>query len=67
MIKHKYTSVGNVLKPVDLSRIIQYFVVDAITDIAFREPFGMLHADDDVNGMWKGGDGGANRAAPPMG
>jgi cytochrome P450 len=24
--------------------------VDAITDIAFREPFGMLHADDDVNG-----------------
>jgi hypothetical protein len=50
LIKRKYTSFGNDLHPVDLCRIIQYFVVDAITDIAFREPFGMLQADDDVHG-----------------
>jgi hypothetical protein len=33
-----------------LSRILQYFVVDVITDIAFREPFGFLKADADIHG-----------------
>jgi hypothetical protein len=50
LIESKYLSVGAVLKPVDFSRILQYFVVDVITDIAFREPFGFLKADDDVHG-----------------
>lgn len=50
LIKDKYTSKESDLRPVDFGRITQYFVIDVITDIAFREPFGFLKADADVNG-----------------
>jgi hypothetical protein len=50
LIGDKYLSTGAILKTVDFSRILQYFVVDVITDIAFREPFGLLEADDDIHG-----------------
>jgi hypothetical protein len=50
LIGHKYLSTGATLKTVDLSRILQYFVVDVITDISFREPFGFLEADEDIHG-----------------
>jgi hypothetical protein len=50
LIKEKYTSGGSELRPVDFGRITQYFVIDVITDMAFRKPFGFLKADADVNG-----------------
>jgi hypothetical protein len=50
LIRNKYTSSANILKPVDFGRVSQYFVIDVITDIAFRKPFGFLKADADVNG-----------------
>lgn len=34
----------------DISKLRLYFVADVITDIAFREPFGFLMAEDDVHG-----------------
>jgi len=50
LIKSKYTSSKNVLKPIDFGRVSQYFVIDVITDMAFRKPFGFLKADADVYG-----------------
>jgi len=50
LIKEKYTSTSEKLNPIDFGRVTQYFVVDVITDIAFREPFGFLKANADVHG-----------------
>jgi hypothetical protein len=50
LLRQKYLSTGSDVKPVDLARLLHYFVIDVITDIAFRTPFGFLKADADVHG-----------------
>jgi hypothetical protein len=50
LLRQKYLSTGSDVKPVDIARLLHYFVIDVITDIAFRKPFGFLQADADVHG-----------------
>jgi cytochrome P450 len=50
LVKNKYTSTREAVRPVDLARLLQFFAIDVITDIAFREPFGFLKADHDIHG-----------------
>lgn len=50
LIHEKYLSEDGRVKPVDLARLLHYFVIDVITDIAFRKPFGFLKADADLHG-----------------
>ncbi|KAE9975775.1 hypothetical protein BLS_002409 [Venturia inaequalis] len=50
LISAKYLSSGSTLRSVDISRLMLYLAADVVTDIAFREPFGFLTADDDVHG-----------------
>jgi hypothetical protein len=49
LVNTTYTSTKDTVRPVDLAQMLQFFVIDVITDIAFREPFGFLKADRDVH------------------
>jgi hypothetical protein len=38
-------------KPLDFAQAVTFFTMDAITDIAFGEPWGFVAADEDI-GEW---------------
>lgn len=50
LIRRKYLSTNSENKPLDLGRKVQYFTLDVISDLAYREPFGYLDADVDLHG-----------------
>ncbi|KAF2400646.1 cytochrome P450 [Trichodelitschia bisporula] len=49
LIDTKYISSPNHRRTVDIARLLHYFVIDVITDIAFRSPFAFLQHDRDVH------------------
>jgi hypothetical protein len=53
LIETKYLSTGSDFRPFDFARKSNFFTLDAISDLAFRESFGDLAADDDVHGYIK--------------
>ncbi|CAG8957256.1 hypothetical protein HYFRA_00010678 [Hymenoscyphus fraxineus] len=50
LIRTKYLSTNTENKPLDFGRKVQYFTLDVISDLAYREPFGYLDADVDLHG-----------------
>ncbi|KUJ10127.1 cytochrome P450 [Mollisia scopiformis] len=48
LIRAKYLSTDSESKPLDFGRKAQYFTLDVISDVAYREPFGFLAADRDL-------------------
>jgi hypothetical protein len=40
LIRRKYLSTESEHKPMDFGRKVQYFTMDIISDLAYREPFG---------------------------
>lgn len=48
MIERKYLSTATDFRPFDFAKKIQYFALDAITDVAFGTPFGCLAQDHDM-------------------
>ena len=50
LLDSKYLSSGGRLRPLDFSRLAQFFTLDVITEVAFGEAFGFLLKDDDING-----------------
>ncbi|KAL3426423.1 cytochrome P450 [Phlyctema vagabunda] len=48
LIRSKYTSTDTQAKPMDFGRKVQYFTLDIISDLAYREPFGYLATDSDL-------------------
>jgi hypothetical protein len=50
LIRQKYIT-SPTIKPLDLARVVSFFTMDAITDIAFGEPWGFVAADEDI-GEW---------------
>lgn len=54
LIRSKYvSSEDKVAPPLDMAKMAQYFTVDALTKIAYGDPFGYLVHDDDVAGYIK--------------
>ncbi|ORY58587.1 cytochrome P450 [Pseudomassariella vexata] len=49
LIRRKYVSTDEKLRPMDLATTTQYFTLDALTKIAFGRAFGYLSTDSDVN------------------
>lgn len=49
LLRKKYTSNADVLRPVDFGKVAQYFTLDSLTSVAFGEPFGFLTKDGDVH------------------
>ncbi|KAL3425365.1 benzoate 4-monooxygenase cytochrome p450 [Phlyctema vagabunda] len=49
LIERKYVSTASMFRPVDFARIVQYFTLDVISDVAFGRPFGFLTTDSDVH------------------
>ncbi|TGO42578.1 hypothetical protein BHYA_0007g00800 [Botrytis hyacinthi] len=48
LIERKYLSTPTNFQPFDFAKKIQYFTLDAITDVAFGTPFGCIAQDDDM-------------------
>ncbi|KAM0318362.1 hypothetical protein ACHAO8_001753 [Botrytis cinerea] len=48
LIERKYLSTATDFRPFDFAKKIQYFALDAITDVAFGTPFGCLAQDHDM-------------------
>lgn len=53
LLKRKYLSTSEELKPMDFGRVGQYFTLDTITKIAYGDAFGYLRTDSDVYGYVK--------------
>ncbi|KAF3480559.1 cytochrome P450 [Arthroderma uncinatum] len=53
LIRSKYISHGTEIKPVDLARKIQYFLLDSISAISLGKAFGNLKSDTDIDGCIK--------------
>ena len=51
LIRRKYLSTRNELRPLDMSRSMQYLTQDIISAIEFSKPFGYLDADADIYGV----------------
>ncbi|CZR65017.1 related to pisatin demethylase (cytochrome P450) [Phialocephala subalpina] len=49
LIRTKYLSTDAKSKPLDFGRKAQYFTLDVISDVSYREPFGFLEADADLH------------------
>ncbi|EON98242.1 putative cytochrome p450 protein [Phaeoacremonium minimum UCRPA7] len=49
LLKKKYLSSSEKLRPADFGKIGQYFTLDTLTSVAFGEPFGFLTKDGDVH------------------
>jgi hypothetical protein len=49
LIRTKYLSTNTETKPLDFGRKAQYFTLDVISDVAYREPFGFLASDSDMH------------------
>ncbi|SPO04445.1 related to pisatin demethylase (cytochrome P450) [Cephalotrichum gorgonifer] len=48
--KYDSTDSASAPKPFDFGRIVQYFTLDVISDLAYSEPFGCLREDRDMYG-----------------
>ncbi|KAE9376093.1 pisatin demethylase [Stipitochalara longipes BDJ] len=48
LIRTKYLSTDSKNKPLDFGRKAQYFTLDVISDLAYREPFGYMETDSDL-------------------
>jgi hypothetical protein len=48
LIRKKYLSTDLENKPLDFGRKSQYFTLDVISDVAYRQPFGYLETDSDM-------------------
>jgi hypothetical protein len=48
LIRRKYISKGEILKPLDLAVHIQFFTLDVITSLAYGKAFGYLAKDEDL-------------------
>ena len=48
LIREKYLSTDSQNKPMDFGRKAQYFTLDVISDVSYRQPFGYLIADSDM-------------------
>jgi len=48
LLRRKYISTADSLKPVDMARKAAFFTMDVITDLAFAKPFGNLKNDTDT-------------------
>lgn len=48
LLERKYISTESETRPVDLAEKIQFFILDAISDISLSEPFGYLDNDHDM-------------------
>ncbi|TGJ88398.1 hypothetical protein E0Z10_g327 [Xylaria hypoxylon] len=50
LIDTKYLSTAYCFKPLEFSRLAQFFTLDLITEVAFGEALGFLRRDEDING-----------------
>ncbi|KAI0005620.1 cytochrome P450 [Xylariaceae sp. FL0662B] len=50
LIRRKYLSTDDVLRPMDFAIRVNFFTLDAITKIAYGKAFGFLESDSDVHG-----------------
>jgi hypothetical protein len=50
LIRNKYLSTDSENKPMDFGRKAQYFTLDIISDVGYREPFGYIATDSDLHG-----------------
>lgn len=48
LIRDKYLSTDLVNKPMDFGRKSQYFTLDVISDVSYRQPFGYMATDSDM-------------------
>jgi len=48
LLRRKYVSSGDKVRPLDLCQAIQFFVIDTITKLAYGRGLGHLKADADV-------------------
>jgi hypothetical protein len=48
LIRTKYISTGELLRPMDLATQTQYFTLDVITSLAYGKAFGFLAKDEDL-------------------
>jgi len=48
LIRKKYISTGDSLKPMDIALHTQFFTLDVITSLAYGEAFGYLAQDEDL-------------------
>lgn len=51
VLRERYVSTDNVVRPLELARMSQQFTVDSMTKICFGKPFGYLEAEADVKGV----------------
>ncbi|KAF2104274.1 putative P450 monooxygenase [Rhizodiscina lignyota] len=50
LIKYSYVTTSTSYRPLDLARVVSFFTLDTISDVAFGKPFGFLDRDDDPFG-----------------
>lgn len=67
LIKTKYLSDGDSLKPMDIALQSQYFTLDVITSLAYGRAFGYLARDEDVYDYIKLAEEFLSTAAPIVG
>ncbi|CCF37553.1 cytochrome P450 [Colletotrichum higginsianum] len=48
LIRRKYITTGDAVRPMDLGKVVQFFTLDAITRVAYGKEFGYLATDSDV-------------------
>ncbi|KAF4838921.1 Cytochrome P450 monooxygenase lolP1 [Colletotrichum tropicale] len=49
LIRRKYVTMGEDMKPMDFGRVAQYFTLDVITEIAYGKAFGYMATDSDIH------------------
>ncbi|KAI8183956.1 hypothetical protein K4K54_009898 [Colletotrichum sp. SAR 10_86] len=49
LIRRKYVTRGEDMKPMDFGRVAQYFTLDVITEIAYGKAFGYMATDSDIH------------------
>lgn len=48
LIRRKYTSTGDELRPMEFGHRAQFFTLDVVTSVTFGKPWGFLERDGDV-------------------
>ena len=49
LIRHKYLSAGDAVRPADVGRMAHFLTLDIITKVAYGEAFGFIEGDQDVH------------------
>ncbi|EFQ32837.1 cytochrome P450 [Colletotrichum graminicola M1.001] len=49
LVRRKYITAGDDVKPMDMGKVAQYFTLDTITKLAYGKEFGYLATDSDVH------------------